>query len=428
MDATPIYGIETLLRLGVALALGLLVGLERGWWGRVRGEGERVAGIRTFGIVGLLGGFAALLSETFGAVAFAVFGGALALLLAAAYWRAVRERDDLGVTTMVAALLTFALGATAGMGQLLFASVGAVALTAALSIKPELHALVRRIERRELFATIQMLLLSVVILPALPDHDYGPWGALNPYRIWLMVVLIAGVSYAGYLAIKLIGETRGILAVALLGGIASSTAVAVGLARLDGGVPANRRLLTGSIAGASSIMLLRMILVVAIVAPALVPLLAIPLASAGIIGLGFAGWLALGARQRAHPESVQGLMPKNPLDLKLALQFGLLLSAVLILSRALKEWAGATGLYALATVSGLADVDAITISLAEMFRDADIAAPIAATATVLAAATNTLIKPVLVAFIAGPRMGLLVAGPLAAALAGGAAALWLTAS
>ncbi|MDP6388487.1 MAG: MgtC/SapB family protein [Alphaproteobacteria bacterium] len=176
MDAPPIHGTETLLRLGVALALGLLVGLERGWWGRVRGEGERIAGIRTFGIVGLLGGFAALLSEVFGTVAFAVFGGALALLLVAAYWRALRERDDVGVTTMVAALLTFALGATAGMGRLLFASVGAVALTAVLSIKPELHALVRRIERKELFATIQLLLLTVVILPILPDQDYGPWG------------------------------------------------------------------------------------------------------------------------------------------------------------------------------------------------------------------------------------------------------------
>ncbi|MDP6602955.1 MAG: DUF4010 domain-containing protein [Rhodospirillales bacterium] len=243
-----------------------------------------------------------------------------------------------------------------------------------------------------------------------------------------MVVLIAGVSYAGYLAIKLIGETRGILAVALLGGIASSTAVAVSLARLDGGAPEKRRLLSGSIAGASSIMFLRMILVVAIVAPALVPLLAIPLASAGVVGLGFAGWLALGRRPGRSTESVPELAPRNPLDLKLALQFGLLLSAVLILSRAFKEWAGETGLYALATVSGLADVDAIIISLAEMFRDAGVTAPIAAAAIVLAAATNTLVKPVLVAFIAGPRMGLLVAGPLAAALAGGAAALWLTAS
>jgi len=185
---------QTFLRLSVALAIGLLIGVERGWKEREAREGERVAGVRTYGLIGLLGGGMALVAERLGPLPLALAFVALAGVLTAAYAINVERDDDAGITSLVAGLLTFVFGALAALGQVAVAAASAVVTTLLLGFKPVLHRWVSALEGKELRAGLKLLLISVVLLPILPDRGYGPWHALNPYQIWWMVVLIAAIS------------------------------------------------------------------------------------------------------------------------------------------------------------------------------------------------------------------------------------------
>ncbi|MFY9514117.1 MAG: MgtC/SapB family protein, partial [Rubrivivax sp.] len=215
--------------LVAALAVGLLIGVERGWRDRDLAEGGRVAGLRTFALVGLLGGVLGSLAADLGA--WILPGGfvGLSLLLAVSYREAARKTGNLSVTTAVATLLAFMLGVLAARGAPALALAAAVVTTVLLNLKPTLHAWLQRVESRELSAALQLLVLSVVILPNLPDAGYGPYQALNPYRLWWAVVLIAGLSLAGHFAMRLTGAQRGIFLTGLLGGLASSTAATLAL-------------------------------------------------------------------------------------------------------------------------------------------------------------------------------------------------------
>jgi uncharacterized membrane protein (DUF4010 family) len=412
---------EIIRRLGVALALGLLIGLERGWEQRELAEGQRFAGFRTFGIVSLLGGIAALLlPESAPAL---IAGGLIALgfISAAGYWRTSAKREDLSATTAVTVLLSFALGALAGRGALVPAVSAAVVVTVLLGFKLELHAMVQRIERPELLATLRLLLISVVLLPILPDRGYGPWEALNPYRIWWMVVLVAGLSYIGYFAIKLMGGRLGMLVTGLFGGLASSTAAAVELAEQGKRNPKLAPLLAEGVVVASAVMFPRM-LAIAAVNPALIRPLSIPLLTAGMVALGI-GMLALrmwgDVGDQAHPE----LRGQNPLDLWMAIRFGALLAVIMLLARGAVAMAGDGGVYVLAALSGLADVDAITLSLASLAASGQTSIAAAVTGILIAAGINTLVKPVIVAFTGGAAMGWRVAWPLLIAIGAGAVAI-----
>ena len=409
-------------RLGVALALGLLVGVERGWETRRRAEGQRVAGFRTFGLIGLLGGLWALIAAETGVLVLAVAFAALAAVLIVSQIQFLRKDGDVGATTMVAALVTFALGALAGYGEMTLAAAGAVVVTLLLGVKPQLHGLVERLERDELMAVIKLLLMSVVLLPVLPDRGYGPWQALNPYRIWWMVVLIAGINFTGYMAIKLAGARRGVLLTGLFGGLASSTATTIGLARLAKGTTTLNRLAAAGIIIAATTMLPRMLLVAAVVAPPLALRLAGPLLLGTLTGCGAAAWLWQRARRRAAPD---GVARRNPFELSVALQFGALLAVVMVLSYALQAWLGHAGLYLLGAVSGLSDVDAVTLSLGARVGEASLGAEVAAVAILLAAAVNTLVKAALAAAISGAELAWRVALGAAAILAGGALGLLL---
>lgn len=411
MDETPF------LRLAVAVAIGLLVGLERGWRTRALPEGHRVAGFRTFSLIGIVGGASGLLAAELGAVA--LLGGFLGVtaLLVLGFRDGEDAEDDRGITTAVAALAVFALGALAGLGAVAVAASGAVVMALLLGSKPELHALVNRIERSELLATLRLLLLSVVVLTALPDRPFGPWGALNPYRIWWMVVLIATISYLGYFAIKLLGPRRGLVGTALLGGLVSSTAVTVGFARHARAEPAAAGVLAAGIALASAVMLARAAVVAIAVAPSLAVALGGVLAVASVVTLGGAGVLLLrGGEAHLLDEGT----PRSPLDLGGALFFGGLIAVVTVLVHGARELVGDAALVPLALVAGLADVDAIILSIAGLVRDGFEAGSIAVGAILAAIAANTMVKPVLAAIAAGPRFALLLALPLAAGLAAGA--------
>jgi len=388
-----------MINLAIALALGLLIGIERGWKERSAEEGSRIAGIRTFGLLGLLGGLWALLAEDMGEILLGISFLALTAILVAALWRERRTERDLGITTLVAALVTFALGALAVRGLLHLAITGAVVTVALLSLKPALHRWLNKLEPEEFYAALKLLLISVVLLPVLPNRGYGPWEAINPYQVWWMVVLIAGLSFAGYLAMKLAGAKRGILLTGLFGGMVSSTAITLSFSRLAREIDM-ARVLSAGVLVASVIMFPRVLIEVGIINPALLPHLLAPLSLITLVAGSYSVWLWRSSKDNREAGT---LRLQNPLQLKSALQFGLLLAAIILLAEAFRAWLGETGIYLLAAISGLADVDAITLSLANMART-DLPVEVAARAILLATLVNTLVKGILVFAIAGGSM------------------------
>lgn len=407
---------DTLLRLGLALSIGLLIGLERGFSQRTEPEGGRVAGFRTFGVIGLSGGLVAVLAQaTHWAVLAAAIPSFVAIVLFA-FWHGERQRRDVGATTLFATLTTFALGIVAVMGEIEHAAAAAVVLTALLALKKEMHLGVERLKRVELRAAVQLLLISAVILPVLPDRGFGPFEALNPYRIWLMVVLIAGVSFAGYVAIRLFGAGRGVLLTGALGGLVSSTAVALSLAGRAREPDASPSALAAGIVVAASMMFWRCALVVGAIDLALGMRLAWPLGVAGIIGM--VGGFILARRGQGGD-----FEPSDPTSLRMAIQFGLLLGLIELMAAALRHWVGDNGLFVLAGISGLADVDAISLSIADM-AGKGLDRGIGAGAILLAAGVNTLVKIGIVGVKGSSALAWRVGLPLLAALCGGVVALF----
>lgn len=407
--------------LFMALAIGLLIGVERGWHGRSAGEGERVAGVRSFGLIGLLGGVAAALARYYGPLVLGLFYLGFALLLAGVYAANVVRTRDMGITTLIAALLTFGFGALAGAGEVAAASAFAVLATLLLSSKPLLHRWLEVLEWPELRAGLQLLLISVVLLPVLPDRGYGPWHALNPYQIWWMVVLVAAISFAGYCAIKIGGARKGAVFTGLFGGLASSTALTLHFSRLARLNRALAPMLATGVLIACGTMFLRMLLVASVLNHQLFPLLWPPavLMAALIYAPALCYWV-----MTAREPTPMGEGLRNPLELKSAVGFGLFLALVMLLGKALRAGFGDAGIYVLAAASGVADVDAITLSLAGMSRDT-LAANVACAGIVIAAAVNSLIKAGMSLSLGGRAMGLHVGLPLSVSVLGGLLVAWL---
>jgi uncharacterized membrane protein (DUF4010 family) len=407
MPPDQIDQLQVLARLAVALAIGLLFGLERGWELRDLHTTQRTAGIRTFAAFGLLGGITAQFGGVHGSLLIAAFAIALGAILAAGYWRESEVDRDVSLTTTVTALVTYALGALAGSGELLAASSSAVVLTMLLGFRPELHKLIRKIDRTELLATFRLLLISVVMLPVLPDRTYGLWDAFNPYHVWWMVVLVAGISYVGYFATRLMGPERGILMTGMCGGLVSSTVVALSLARRAAGGLAQPNLLAAGATIASAIMWPRIILIVSAIDPALARSLAWPITAATAAGIAGALLLSRLGRDELNAPSQTGEKVKtsNPLDLGTAIRFALLLTVIIVASRAASAWAGASGLYLVAGISGLVDVAPISLSVATMTAHQMVTPTVAVGAILLGATANTALKSGVALVIGGAPMG-----------------------
>ena len=413
----------TFYHLGVALAIGLLIGVERGWSEREEQDGTRIAGVRTFALIGLLGGAVALVPPPLGAWLAALGLATLGGLFAAAYAIQARIRTDhLGITGPVAGLLTFVLAALAASGQVAVAAAGAVVAALLLSAKPVLHRWLGTLGRHEIAAGLQLLLLSVVVLPLLPDQGYGPWQALNPHRIWWMVVLIAAMSFVGYFAVKEAGARKGAIFTGLFAGLASSTALTLHFSRLARARPDLGPVLATGILLACGTMFPRMALVLAVAAPSalMVVLLPLGLMTLAVYGAALYQWWTSGdgPAEAAAPLS-------NPVELSAALGFGALLALVMVLAKGVEVWLGSAGVLALAAASGIADVDAITLSLAGM-TGTGLDLKITATGIVIAAATNSLVKGSMATAIGGRRLGLTVALPLVVAAVLGPLTIWLT--
>ncbi|SET56939.1 MULTISPECIES: MgtC/SapB family protein [Marinobacter] len=409
------------IQLAVALLLGALIGLERGWEARAREPGKRIAGIRTHALTGLLGAIAALLSQTLTPWAFPVMLLGLIGATLVSYRARTPETGDYSITGIIGLLLTFCFGAMVVAVDMALAAAAAVITALILDNKEEIHGALNKLQAHELDAALKLLLISVVMLPLLPDRGMGPGNVLNPYEIWWMVVLIASVSFVGYFAIRVGGTEKGILFTSLFAGLSSSTALTLHFARQSRRNGELSPIYAAGILIACGTMFPRILIYGAIINRELLPALTGP-----VLTMAAVLYLAAGLIWASHRHNIRVNQPElsqNPLDLKSALVFGVLLTVILLLGEWLSEWLGDLGIYVLAATSGITDVDAITLSLTRMSL-ASIAGATAVLGIVIAASVNNLVKSMMAAFIGTVRLGFLVGLPMAISLTAGLAVAW----
>jgi uncharacterized membrane protein (DUF4010 family) len=410
--------IEIFQRLGVALAIGLLVGVERGWQERETRAGGRTAGIRTFGLTGFLGGIAGTLHSITGPFLPATIAALLGLVYIVGKWQETQEDEDYSITSVVAALVVFGLGALAALGDIVTAAAGGVATAVILAARQRLHGFLRGLTWRELRSALMLLAMTVIALPLLPDRALDPWGALNPFDLWLLTITIAALSFAGYIAIKATGATRGILLAGAAGGLVSSTALTLNFARYSKEAPDGSTHLAAGAAIAGALSFARVLIIGAALSFDLLAPLASGLIPA-IIGLLIASFYW--AWRSGSGSEVPEIKLKNPFELRAVLSFAALLGLISLVSKMTIDYVGASALFAVAAISGLVDVDAITLSTARLAGSA-INVKTAADVILIAVAVNTVTKAVL-AFTAGARQyGIALALASAVAVALGAAA------
>ena len=389
-------GLDALPAFATSLAIGLLIGLER------ERRPEAKAGLRTFALVSLFGTLSAMLSERLSspwilAVALLTTG----LMIIAAYLQDDSTKTDPGTTTVAAVQVAFCLGAVVWFGQGTLAVMLAIVATVLLYFKAELKGLTERLTRTDLVSILQFAVLSFVVLPILPDRSYPPFDALNPHQVWLMVVLIAGVSLAGYIALRVFGPRAGAPLLGVLGGLVSSTATTTVYARHARSQENMVALSVVVILLANLVVLVRIGVLMAVAAPRVLPALLPVLASA--LALGFAATLL---RWRGIKSGGATPMPQvtNPTEIRTALAFGAAYALVLVLAAALNNAFGAEGLYVVALVSGLTDVDAITLSSARLFELGQLQSREATVAVTLALLANLGFKLGIVMVVGGSRL------------------------
>lgn len=419
---------QLLSRLAVALGIGLLIGLERGWKTREVAAGRRAAGVRTFALCGLLGGMVAALGVAIGTVLSQALVLGFGFTVFAAVF-AVFERDadraagSYSATTVVAALLTFVLGAYAVAGDMRVAAAAAVVATGILAARENIHGLVARITWPELRSALVLLAMTFVVLPVLPDVSVGPYGGVNPREVWLIAIVLAGVSFLGYGAVKMFGAERGVLLAAVAGGLVSSTAVTVTNARRAGAGEGAPLLLAAGVATASAISFLRVIAIVAVLQPSLLWLVAPPLVAATAVAAAYA---IVSVHWRGRDRQRGGSPPadfKNPFSLLPVVGFAVFLGVVILLGRVIGEQFGAGGAAIGAAAVGLADVDSVTIAMTRLVPQ-----PLdqlgATYAIVAAVASNMLSKLAIAAVIGRGRFAREVAAMTVACWVAGALGLW----
>ncbi|MGY3926922.1 MgtC/SapB family protein [Aeromonas simiae] len=385
----------------VSLAIGLIIGLERGWQTRRLEDNQRIAGMRTYGLIGLFGGVCGLLLPSLGATLPLL--GLVAILagVGLSVWLSQRSQGEFGLTSSVAMVLTYLLGLTAVLLGPSEAVACAVLAALLMGLKGEIHKGLLFLSETEFHATLRFLLISLVLLPVLPNREMGPLLAFNPFKIWLMVVMIAGISFCGHFAVRLVGTRKGLVLTSILAGFASSTALTLQFSRLNREQSGLERLLANGILLASATMWLRVWALILVIHVPLAQRLTWSLLTLAAVVYGCAFWFWY--RREEAPEPMQA-KTRNPLDLLTALKFGLLLAVIGFLATLLQQTVGDSGVYLLATASGLADVDAITLSLSHLAsRGLDL--DVAARAILLAGFVNSLVKGVLALVIGGKGLG-----------------------
>jgi uncharacterized membrane protein (DUF4010 family) len=411
--------LELALTFAVSAAIGLLVGIER------ERKPTAKAGLRTFALIALVGTGCALAAQLVDSPWLVAVGLALVglTLTGAQLADPATRAEDAGTTTVVAALLVYLLGTLNFHGERTLAVALGIGMTALLYFKTELEGAATRLTPTDIRSMLQFGAVSAVVLPLLPDRSYGPYGVLNPFHIWLMVVLISGVSLAGYVAWRLTLARKGLLLTGLLGGVISSTATTFAYARhaRDGIHTRSASLVVIQLANVAKLM--RVLLLALVIAPPVLPLLLVTLLPALVMSVPALWWhfRRVGGEKGEDTDRLQ-----NPTQLGTALLFAAFYALVLLAAAWLSEVVGSGGLFVLSFISGLTDVDAITLSSARLAHQGNISLADSATAITIAVAANMLFKAGVSIVVGGRTFGRLVAIAFAlplAAIAGGLLAL-----
>jgi uncharacterized membrane protein (DUF4010 family) len=393
----------------MVLLIGLLIGLERQH--SQKADEPLFAGFRTFPVIALTGFLSGLVARAGHPWILPVALAGVSAIAVAAYFVTAQGQHK-GATTELAALLTFIFGALTAFDYLIPAAAFAVVTTLLLSMKAPLHQLAEKIQEAEIYAILKFGIVTVIVLPLLPDRAFGPFNVVNPRVVWWMVVLISAVSMLGYVLMRFLGARHGIAVTGLLGGLASSTAVTFGLSEKSRDADSSvARYFALGIIIASTIMYFRVLFLAAVVAPGLSRALALPILVPGILGMA----ISLVLWRRKEGEAEARLDVKNPMELGQAMKFALLFAVVLFAARAAHHYFGSAGAYIASALAGLTDVDAITVSMARLARD-DVMTPSTASASILlACAMNTLVKAGIAFLTGGPSLRRVIT-PLFAAL------------
>lgn len=399
---------ELFLRFGSAIMIGVLIGLQREYAYGPKQNNGLFAGARTYGLMALFGASGALLADIMATTwVFIAVVVLLGVMVVVAYFITASERDEIGLTSEVAALLTILIGGICYYHSIEFAAALGVATTVLLAVKWEFKKLITIITREDVYATLQFAVITAIILPVLPNRTFGPppLNVLNPYQVWEMVVFISGINFLGYILIKIVGPKRGLGISGVLGGLASSTATTMsfsqrsktqqGLAK-----PFAMAIITGWV-----IMFVRIIVEVAVVNRKLLPLVWPAMAAMGGAGLLYAIYLYYS--QIALDE--EEMQITNPFELGTAIKFGLIYALVLLVTKAAELYIGERGIYLTSFLAGLADVDAITLSISDLTRTGgSVSLLTGRTGIVLAAISNTASKGALVFFLGSKNLRLRV--------------------
>ena len=404
---------EVFQRLGVALGLGLLVGLQR------EQAQSRIGGLRTFPLIAVFGILCGFLAQ--GAGGWVIAAGVVAIAVIAVIANMPGHPPSGGMTTEVSLLVMFCVGAYLATGAIPVAVAIGGGTAVLLHFKATMHKLAERLDERELTALMRFALLALVILPALPDETYGPYGVFNPRKIWLLVVLIVGISLAGYIVYKFFGEQAGMLLGGVLGGLISSTATTVSYSKLAALSPGASAASAIVIAIASTVVYARVLVEIAAVAPGMVRAAAGPMG----IQMGVLAVLALGLWFWSKRAAQKMPEQENPAELKSAIAFGALFAFVLFVSAAVRDRFGTSGLYVVAGISGLTDVDAITLSTAQLVTDGRLDSAEAWRIITVAVISNLVFKVGTVGVLGNRRLLMIVGTIFAITAAAGAALIFL---
>lgn len=421
MDQSVLASFELYRDLAVALGIGLLMGLEREWMLRRAEPEQQIAGLRTFGLLAIAGcgaGLALRLGLEW--LAAAVILGS-ALLMAVGYAVDARQTRNIGATTEVAAFAAVVLASLASAGWPAPAAALAVVGVILLAARRTLHEGVAALDAEELHAVIRFLVLAAVILPLLPDRGYGPYEALNPYSIGFMVVLLSGLSFAGYWATRFLGARHGLVLTAAFGGLVSSTAVTLALSRLSQQQELDTKASAAAITVATLVMFCRVLILSAVVAPALLLVLVWPIVAALLTGVaitGFVWWRSVADGQ----EGLEGAVG-NPFELKPALLFAAILAVVTLGTRWAADQFGAGGVLTVSGITGLVDADSVIIANGRLAMGTG-AVVAAANGILLATLVNSFSKAAIALTVASRPVGLLSAAMLIGASSAGVL-VWL---
>jgi uncharacterized membrane protein (DUF4010 family) len=378
-------------RFGFALVIGALIGLEREFF-QQKADKPDFAGIRTFSLISLLGAVSSYLANDYGILVAALALGGVMLLVVVSYSGALlRSKTETGITTEVAAILTFLFGVLVMGDHASIAIALAVVTSLLLTFKGKLHGFIRNMSIDDIHVTLQFALVAAVILPLLPNRTIDPFGLLNPFQIWLMVVFVSGIGFSGYVLMKLLGPSRGVNLMGILGGLASSTATTISFSSASREYQQMAQQYARAVVLASTVMFPRVLFLILVIHPPLAIKVSIPftlMLLAGLLYIFFSQKNKQIKSDTIHPE----YKITNPLKLSTAIKFGLLFAFVLIIVEYSQRLLGTSGVYLASFFTGLTDVDAITLSVTRLARNAQLSSDVAGIAVIIAALMNTVSK------------------------------------